>query len=78
MAQAKLGFAWLAIVTFTALAIAGCARNSASKTQQAMASAPPQSLLAPNGGFSNKTPAQRRAEWLKTPSSATSSTGDSP
>ena len=60
MAQSKLPFALIAALG--ALALSACARTTAPNKKTTVAAN--QSLVAPNGGFSDKTPAQRRKEWL--------------
>jgi len=75
MAQAKLGFAWLTVAALAATALSGC--GMAGPKKQTVAAAPSQSLIAPNGGFSDETPAQRRAQWLRTPATAPADTGTS-
>lgn len=72
MAQAKLGFARLTIAALAATALSGC--GMAGPKKQTVAAVPSQSLIAPNGGFSDETPAQRRAEWLQAPASSPAGT----
>ena len=61
MVQSKLAFAVLAALsTFT---LSACTRTASTKDAK-VAAVSSQSLVAPNGGFSDKTPAQRRAAWL--------------
>jgi len=68
MAQSKLAF--VLMVALSAWVLSACARTTAARKETQVAAASSQSLIAPNGGFSDETPAQRRREWLN------SKTGD--